>query len=264
MSEIVVVGGGIGGLATALALQRFGFDVEVYEQASPSTKLGAGTWVPPNGMRVLEHLGRAEAVRDRGIPVELLRVDRDDGRRVGSIEFGPIRERTGFGNFSIQRSTIREILLEGLEEGTVQFGQTCRRVEPVDGGARALFEDGTSKRADLLVGADGIESYVRGDIFGMVRLRYGGHIWFRGLAEAAVPEQETGVAREIWGGPERFGCSKVDGDRVYWVAPVVEPHFDSPVAAGARDWLLEAVPEAFQRLGAEWLYDVDHLIGMAE
>lgn len=385
MSDIVVVGGGIGGLATALALQRFGFDVEVYEQASPSSALGAGTWVPPNAMRVLERLGRAEAVRDRAVPIELLGVDRAGGGRVGSIEFEPIRERTGYGTYSIRRSTLRDILQEGLDEGTVRFGETCRRVEPVEGGARAFFEDGTSERADLLVGADGIESYVRGDIFGMVRLRYGGRIWFRGIADAEFPEKQTGVAREIWGGPERFGYSKVDGDRVYWFAPIAEPrpeetdwnrerlrerysefsnravelidatppedfdrvaprdvrpletwsagrvvlvgdaahaplpnlgqgaaqavedgwalaaaldrwgdveealrrfesvrvgranrvirqsrflgriaHLDSPVAAGARDWLLEAVPEPFQRLGAEWLYDVDHLIGMAK
>lgn len=384
MDRIVVIGGGIGGLAAALALQEFGFEVEVYEQEERGSELVAGTWVPPNAMRILGRLGRAEAVREVGVPIERIRVERRNGRAIRQVEFGAIRRRTGFGNTSVRRSTLRRLLREELAEGTVRFGRACRQVEREGDEVRVVFEDGSSRGADLLVGADGIESHVRGDIFGMVRLRYGGQIRFLGLADRAFPGDERGVTREIWGGKHRFGYWGVDGGRTFWFAAIAEPnpeavdwgrerlrsaydefsgkggelmeatpsehlerteprdvrpletwsagrvllvgdaahaplpnlgqgaaqaiedgwalaasldrwesvaeaferfeaarvaranrvirqsrflgriaHLDSPVAAGARDWLLEVVPDAIERLEAEWLYDVDQLVGMA-
>ncbi|MGO9432790.1 MAG: FAD-dependent monooxygenase [Terracidiphilus sp.] len=230
MARVIVIGGGIGGLATAIAFRRKSWDVSLHETSPEMRPIGKGIWVPINAMQVLEHLGVAERVSETGWPIESIEVRTVSGTLLSTIRLKELMARYGHSIISILRADLVRILANALPRNVLRLGSQFTHLTQESGRVRAHFKDGSEDTADLLVGADGIRSQVREQLFPHVTLRYSGQTCFRGISEFALPSDLASTCREVWGGRNRFGFSAVGPQQVYWFAPQLSP-------AGVEDGL---------------------------
>jgi 2-polyprenyl-6-methoxyphenol hydroxylase-like FAD-dependent oxidoreductase len=223
--NVVIIGGGIGGLTTAIALRQRGFDVQIYEQAPEIRPVGKGIWVPTNAMLVLDRLGVGDRLVERGL--ELARIEIHDVRagRLQHIDLDAVKERFGRTTTSILRADLQAVLVNALPPEIIHLNKRCTAVRHQEGGrgAAARFDDGSEAHGDVVVGADGIHSTVRQVVAPDRPLRYAGQTCYLGVAELELPPASVRVVREIWGGAARFGYSAVGRRQVYWFAPLAAP-----------------------------------------
>lgn len=190
-SSAAVVGGGIGGLAAAIALLQAGWDVRVYEQAGARRAAGAGIQLAPNCTRILRRLGVLPALGDVAVRPTTFEFRRwDDGRLLSATPLGDDIERAyGAPYLHAHRADLMAVLAAAVPAHRVEVGRRCVGVAHCDGPTKIRFADGSSEVADLVVGADGIHSVVRQALFGDERPRFTGHVAYRGLVPAErVPE----------------------------------------------------------------------------
>ena len=223
MARVIIVGGGIGGLTTALAFCRKGWEVSVHEATPELAPVGKGIWVPINAMQVLERLGLAKQISDRGWPLQAIELGTVTGAAISTLRLDELALKYGYTITSIRRADLVEALANALPSGVLHLGRRFTHFVQDSAQVCAHFEDGPEERGDLLVGADGIHSRVREQLFPGVRLRYSGQTCFRGIAEIALSEELAGTCREIWGGKNRFGFAAVGPRQVYWFAPQLSP-----------------------------------------
>lgn len=212
--KIVVIGGGIGGLAAALQLLKAGLDVQVYEQAPRITEIGAGIQISPNASRLLHRLGLKPAMDAVGVLPRAVHQKRwDDGRTLQRAPLGPEIEATfGAPYYHFHRADLATLLAEALPTERLHIGHKLVDLAQQAERVTARFENGESVEADLLVGADGIHSRVRTLVFGPEKPRFTGCVAWRGLVPAErIRHLGIEVASHNWMGP--------DGHVVhYWVA----------------------------------------------
>src|SRR3954451_8653747 len=152
----VVVGGGIGGLACAIALRKRGCEVEVLEQAPQFAEIGAGLSLWPNALRALDELGLGEAVREHAYPDRAAGIRTDRGRWLSRTDTGTLESR--FGQVAmVHRASLLEALRDALPADVLRPGV---RVRSVDERGVVTHSDGESS-GDVVVGADGLRSAVR-------------------------------------------------------------------------------------------------------
>ncbi len=205
--DLVVVGGGIGGLAAALALSRRGFRVRVLEQADEFAEIGAGIQLGPNLVRALTHLGVGERVlEDAWLPGNLALRDALDGSPVTTIPVGDdFRARFGFPYALTHRADLLAVLLGACAADPAIELLTAHRVERVeDLGDRVVAHLGGGETLEgrALIGADGLWSQVREALIGDGPPRAVGHIAYRGvLAGEDVPPELWSPDMTVWVGP---------------------------------------------------------------
>ncbi|WP_280220296.1 FAD-dependent monooxygenase [Nocardia neocaledoniensis] len=210
MSTAIVVGGGIGGLATALALTRQGWSVELLERAPEITAVGSGISLWSNALRALDELGVGAAVRGHGIEDVSAGIRDSKGRWLSRTDVATMRERFG-APVLIHRADLLAILRAAVPEGVARTGVSVAAADP-DGTVR--HSAGVST-ADLVVGADGIRSVVRRAVCGEVAPRYAGYTAWRAVVHPDAPLTEFG---ETWGRGARFGLAPLADGRVYCFA----------------------------------------------
>jgi salicylate hydroxylase len=205
--SVIVIGGGIGGLAAALALARQGLKVQVLEQSRELGEIGAGIQLGPNAFHAFDALGIGDAARKRAVYVErLLMMDAVDGSEVASMPVGEVfRSRFGNPYAVIHRADIHLSLLEGVRANSgieVVTGTHVEHVEQMAGGVIARTSDGRSFKADALVAADGGKSVVRQQYVGDAP-RVSGHVVYRAVVEAGeFPENLKLNAPVVWVAPD--------------------------------------------------------------
>jgi 2-polyprenyl-6-methoxyphenol hydroxylase-like FAD-dependent oxidoreductase len=211
--RLIIAGGGIGGLTAALALNRAGFDVAVYERAPTFTEVGAGMSLWPNATRVLRSLGVLEQVLTSGEPVTQFNLYRSNGKLISAIVM------TGFQTpaLCIHRADLHRALLRQLPEGCLKPGLRLESFAQEPNGVTARFEGGLEVGADGLIAADGINSAVRAQIHGRDGPIYRGYCIWRGIAPE-IPGAVQGHISETWGRGRRFGVMPMGQGRVCWYA----------------------------------------------
>ena len=204
--KVVIVGAGIGGLALALALRARGIAVELYEQASQLTQLGAGIQLTPNAVKVLRALGveqRMDAVSF--LPQAVVGRDWRSGRTVFRTPLhGTCEPLYQAPYVHIHRADLQQILREPLPDDIIHLSMRCVEVRTQDNGkVRAVFADGRSAEADVVVGADGIHSAVRESLFGTDAPRFTENICWRSVISFETgPELDlVSPDNSIWFGP---------------------------------------------------------------
>jgi salicylate hydroxylase len=207
LSKIVVIGAGIGGLAAALALLRRGLDVEVYEQAAELKEVGAGVQISANGSRVLYALGLEQALaRVQVAPSRRLIRHWSTGETWDWFALGAATaQRYGTPHLLLHRGDLHGILaaaVRALKPDAIRPGRRCVAATQTPDRAEVRFADGTGVTADVIIGADGIHSQVRADLFGADRPQFTGCVAWRGLvAMDQLPPHLAQVLGTNWLGP---------------------------------------------------------------
>ncbi|MGY4710461.1 FAD-dependent oxidoreductase [Mycolicibacterium sp. CBM1] len=214
MAEIAVVGAGIAGLATAVALTQRGHSVTVIEERTDTTS-GAGISIWPNALAALDRLGLGDAVRGTGGRVAAGAIRWKDGTWLRRPAGERIVTALGEPLVVLQRVALRDILTGALPAGTVVDGVGVRQVAVTPGGVRLQMSDSTKHEADAVVGADGIGSVVARHLNGPLPQRYAGYTAWRGVAALAIDAE---LAGETMGAGEEVGHVPMGPDRTYWFA----------------------------------------------
>ncbi|HEX8072099.1 MAG TPA: FAD-dependent monooxygenase [Pyrinomonadaceae bacterium] len=215
--RVAIVGGGIGGLCAAIALRRAGVETSVYEQAEKLREVGAGITLWPNAVGVLRRLGLAEGLIRRGARMRRAAILTSAGRVLAESRPEELERLTGEPTVALHRADLHALLLAALPEDFVRLGAKFVAAEETPEGVTARFADGRAETADLLVGADGLNSAVRRQLFPAVQPRYSGYTSWRGIAPQCEGVAE-GFTSESLGRGSRFGIVPIGRGRVYWYA----------------------------------------------
>ncbi|OKI15943.1 FAD-binding protein [Nocardiopsis sp. TSRI0078] len=256
----------MGGLALARGLSARGHEVSVHERAAELRRGGAGLSLYPNGTAALEALG--VDVPSLGRRLDAMVVRTPDGRERSTMDLAAIAARLGHDVRQVPRRDLLEALAAGLPEEAVRFGRACTSVTETPSGPVVAFADGESVRADAVVGADGVRSVVRRELWGASDVRETG--WASWLALTPLPDAlADGGTGFITQAPGRM-CSALpagDGLVQWWFdlpwGPGV-PVPDSPVAelrARFGDWADPGVRTILEHARDEDLSPFPHVRG---
>jgi salicylate hydroxylase len=206
-SGIVILGGGIGGLAAAAFLHREGLDCTVYEQAAELKEIGAGLVVAPNAARLLRRLGVMDVFERQAVVLNVGWEFRrwEDGAVLSAEQLTSSCERMyGEQTYTAHRADLLECIRSAVPPEWVKLGMRCERLELGSGEPRVHFANGTQVTADVIIGADGVHSTVRGALTQPVPAMYSGICAFRALVPAEqAPEFARRRAQTLWLGPGR-------------------------------------------------------------
>ena len=201
--RVAIVGGGIGGLAAALALEHRGAETIVCEQTPNLSEIGAGLNTTPNAVKALRALGVEDQVNAVACDTNFLNIRSwDSGRYISRTRRSDFKEKFGAPNLALHRADLLAILAGALKTTEIRTGMRAVSVESRAKNAVARFADGSEIEADIVVGADGIHSVVRNSLFGADVPRFTGCICWRGMAAAdAVPRDINIADGTMWMGP---------------------------------------------------------------
>lgn len=247
-NPILIIGGGIGGLAAALSLSHKGIRTLLIEQADEFREVGAGIQVGPNGFRALETLGVADQLADLTVlPDDLVFMDSVTATQITSIPTGAaFRDRFNYPYALIHRADLHNVLLKACREAEhVQFRVATKidRYEDDGQGITVFTSEGEAIRGAALIGADGLWSKVRQQIVGDGAPVVSGHIAYRAVLPIEdVPLEFRRNAMILWGGPK---CHLVQyplrGGKLFNLVAVF--HSDRYV----EGWNTEGDPEELKR-----------------
>jgi 6-hydroxynicotinate 3-monooxygenase len=182
-NRIAVVGAGLGGLTCAAFLQREGFAVTVYEQAPAFSRIGAGIILSANVMKVLRRLGIERSLLETGIrPDAFVSRAWDTGETLYELTLDAASEqRFGGPYINVHRGDLHAVLETAVRSGTIAFGHGLAGLEREGQAIRLVFENGSRRDADIVIGADGIRSKVRDILLGAAPPRFTGRVAQRAI-----------------------------------------------------------------------------------
>jgi FAD-dependent urate hydroxylase len=243
----LIIGGGIGGLATAVALQRVGIEAVVFERAPEITEVGAGLSLWSNAILAARRLGVEDQVVSAGSVIHKTRSFLPSGELLDEFDFGALAQKAGAQTVCAHRADLQRILFEmavARDPGAVRTGQECIGYEDRSNAVVAIFADGSREHGDVLIGADGIDSTIHRLLFGDERRRYAGYYAWRGITQEASGLLPEGEPIFVIGRGAQAGCFHCGGGRIYWfLTRNGQPHSRaSPsgnraeIATLVRDW----------------------------
>lgn len=222
-APVVVVGAGIGGLTTAIALDRLGVPVEVFERAPELQEVGAGIGLWPNAIRALDRLGVGADVRALAVGRTSGSARTPSGRILITLTEEALHVRYGAPTTGIMRTELQLRLAEHFGLDRIHLGQELVGFDQDDDQVRAHFADGGTAEGTILVGADGLRSVVRSGLLGDGPPRYRGDTAWRGLAPRSAELDPLLEVFETVGRGARFGVFPLHGGRIMWFAGAVRP-----------------------------------------
>jgi 2-polyprenyl-6-methoxyphenol hydroxylase-like FAD-dependent oxidoreductase len=212
-------------MALATALERVGISCEVYEQASEIREVGAGLTLWSNALIALERLGAAERVIALGSTEDRFEVRNASGQVLAVTPVARAWKRFGLpGCVCVHRVDLLRELVSHSRNTPVHVGSRCVGIREEADHVIAQFANGVNKAGDFLVGADGLYSLVREQLFGQSKPRYAGYTCWRGFAVLEpVVSLPPKCAFEAWGSGRRFSIHPCGPGRLFWFATHNEP-----------------------------------------
>ena len=215
---VVIAGAGIGGITLAIALRRRGVPVTVLERASTLRPVGAGLALGPNAIAALEGFGVVEAIVNAGAAITRSAILGEGGRVLGSeLDVERMTRDVGAPFVALHRTRLHEVLVDALGPGVVRLGFAVGRFERRAQRVVAIGSSGETLECDLLVGADGLHSAVRAQLFAGPAPRYAGYTSWRGVTPSNSVRPPSRMT-ESWGRGERFGIVVIGFGEIYWFA----------------------------------------------
>ena len=222
--KIAILGAGVAGVSSAIALKQKGFDVSVYERHEPASDIGAGIVVWPNAAYVLDQLGVLDEIKSvSGCPSRMRRMS-STGEDIGAIDITSINHHMGYPSLSILRRDFQNILISKLESlgVVIQYGHTINNIASISSDtAKIHFKHGLKITADVIIGADGrMDSYARQYVYGDNAPVYQGFINWIGVFESETEAFDDMSITDYWGVGERFGIVPITRHKAYWAGAI--------------------------------------------
>jgi 2-polyprenyl-6-methoxyphenol hydroxylase-like FAD-dependent oxidoreductase len=236
----VVVGAGIAGLATAIALKGIGLEVVVLERAPQLCGVGAGIALWPNAVHALRRLGIGDAVESAGAPAHDAAFRSWRGSQLGPSITAKLAGHFGAPLVIVHRVRLQAVMRQALGADTVRLGAECATVTHDDGEATVRMVSGGSERGALVVGADGLRSGVRAALFEGRPPRYAGITAWRGVVPLDDGLGRRTSSGESFGRGAVFGISRLNGTQAYWWASARRVESDSDESEREKAALLRA------------------------
>ncbi|MEO6682005.1 MAG: FAD-dependent monooxygenase [Ginsengibacter sp.] len=219
--SISIIGAGIGGLTTALALKQSGYNATVYESAPQIKPVGAGIVMAGNAMQIYRKLGMQGKIEKAGNKISYLKMTDEKLQILSSIPLAGFEEKYGVSNIAIHRADLQTILAEEVGYENIQLGKRLTNIQNGEN-IQLTFEDRSVKNTKIVIGADGIHSIVRRQLFKPSVIRDTKQICWRGVLHTNLAEKYPHEAFEAWGRGKRFGFVRISAQTIYWFAVVNE------------------------------------------
>lgn len=217
--KYTIIGAGIGGLTTAIALEQKGIEYEVFEKAPVVMEVGAGIWLAPNALYVLDSLGLLKDIQLLGNKIDRFSVGLSDLSSLMDSHQESFKQLFGYTTIAIHRAKLQKLLLDHMPRDKVKLGKSFSSFKLLNNDKLEIkFEDGSSTMTDYIIGADGINSAVRKQLFPKSQIRYSGQTCWRGVSDYVLEKAFANRGLELWGNQIRFGFSKISQAKVYWFA----------------------------------------------
>ena len=261
VKRIVIIGGGIGGMAAALALQRRGFGVAVYEKAKEIREIGAGVILTANARRALLDLGVDAALEALSSTIDVFYTCHyATGEVLRAVSNEDIRAKVGLASLGVHRADLHTVLKDAVlanDPDCLHADSEFRSLEQDEAGVTVSFANGSSARADVLVGADGNASSVRSFMFPEEAPKFNGQVAFRALIpETLAPASIRSRGSVMSAGPGRYLlCYPLRGGRIMNLVGLVQS--DTWAEEG---WAIPATNEEFAQAYSGYEPDLVELI----
>jgi 2-polyprenyl-6-methoxyphenol hydroxylase-like FAD-dependent oxidoreductase len=217
MADIVIVGGGIGGLAAAHAVRQSGHNALILERAPSVTAIGAGLVLWPNAVRAMDSLGLGQDLRAIAATAGATEIRSIDGSVLSRMATDALVKRAGAPMLLVERPALHELLVRDLD---VRCDRPVARAEQ----GAVVLEGGERMAADAVIGADGIGSIVRGAVAPEAAIKETGMTAVRSVAPVNLG---AGLVFEIWGAGELCGAAGLPGGRTYWFFETASERVDA-------------------------------------
>ncbi|HLQ83554.1 MAG TPA: FAD-dependent monooxygenase [Pseudogracilibacillus sp.] len=215
--EVAIVGGGIGGLTTAIGLHKIGIKAHIYEQAPYFKPLGTGIGIGSNAMLALNELGVAHDILKSGMPLHDQQFLNANGKVMNTIDFRLLKNKFGEENIAIERSDLHQALFDAINPEYIHFNKKMTHFNQTKTDVTIHFNDQTSVKADYVIAADGIHSIFRQTLLPNSTPRYAGYTCWRGIAKIQN-DVESHISSEAWSKDGRFGWAPLYNGYAYWFA----------------------------------------------
>lgn len=252
--EIAIIGAGMGGLTTGIALKKFGHQVTIYEQAEQILPIGAAISLWSNGVKCLNYLGLTEQVAKLGGQMnDLAYIDGLNGEVMTQFSLAPLIEEVGQRPYPVSRAELQNMLMDAFGRQDIQLGKRMVSIEDKGQHVEIGFQDGSTVSAALLIGADGTHSMTRQYVLGkQVERRYAGYVNWNGLVEISEDLAPAQQWTTFVGEGKRASLMPVAEHRFYFF-------FDVPLSAGLENQRSEYKPLLKQYFSG-WCPQVQRLI----
>ena len=213
---VLIIGAGIAGLTTAIALQQKGIDFLVFEAVPEIKPVGAGISLAANAMLVLQKLGISEEVKRNGHSILSMAVQDENGKRISFVDSQKFKAHRGMENVAIHRGELHRILISHIDQSKIITNKRAAGFVECHDHVSVSFEDGSTCVGSAVIVADGIHSVFRKKLIPNSLPRYSGYTCWRGIVKNIWNLSQSAV--EIWGAAGRFGFAPIGNNQVYWFA----------------------------------------------
>jgi 2-polyprenyl-6-methoxyphenol hydroxylase-like FAD-dependent oxidoreductase len=242
-NRVLIIGAGPGGKTLALALRRVGIKSDLYERVREFKPLGVGIGVQTNAMRGLLKLGIGSQLFESGGIVEWQEMYSTGGALLARLPLGELGRETGMPGLTVLRRDYENLVLGQIDPATLHLGHECIGIEQDHTGVTAHFANGESARGALLVGADGLHSYVRKYVVGEAPPRYSGFTIWRGVAELPAYPFDSKVMKFWIGSGLQIQLAPIPGPRICWSVAHLAPQGGVDPPGGILAAVLEIVKD---------------------
>ncbi|WP_375239249.1 FAD-dependent monooxygenase [Aurantibacter sp.] len=234
-----VIGAGIGGLTTALVFEKLGIPYQLFEKSTQPNAIGAGIWLAPNALKVLEFVGVLDKVIETGNTINRITLSDEQLAPLADSSQLLAKEKYGFSTIAIHRAELQKCLIDALPTENIHWGKNFNKITHKANKINIFFDDDSTIETDYLIGADGINSKMRSLLFPKSKIRYSGQTCWRGVSKKSLPKDFIDRGCELWGKGIRFGFSHLNTTDTSWFVVKKSPAFGTDNPSTLKKELLD-------------------------
>ncbi len=243
-SSVLIVGGGVAGLMMKNRLEALGYEPILAEKGERLRAEGAGLLLGANVVKLFGDIGLKEKLLAQSRILKRLVSTDENGKEIGRIDLQKIEERSGYATVTIHRHLLHELLSRSVDQGTIRLSHRLQSLRKVENGYEAVFGNGTAERYDHVIGADGLYSRVREELFGEVGIVSSMQGCWRFVIDTPEGFDST-AAYEMWGDQKRVGMFPLGEGKLYCFLVTT-------LRGGEENLGFEEILRMFEEFRGEW------------